>query len=901
MIKYVFLYFFVTATWLNAPAQHEVLSGRLMDTSANSPCVMALVSILNKDSTAIQFTYSDKVGNFKFSVDLPSGIYLVLIEDPSYMHLYIQWRIDGSATKDLGTVALKRNVDSLQPVTITPSDFRPHFLKDTLEYYTSNIKMNVNANIEELIGRLPGLQVNQDGSITYNGQKIQQVLVDGKELSSDDLRVVTRNLDANMIAKIQVLDDKSKQSKFTSIDDGQRIKTLNLVLKHDRRNEYLIKAGAGTDMTQYYQAGGMLGAFKGSDQLLAVGMAANNGFSETSDGMVNAMIVTGATNDPLGASAQGGVSQVAGGSVQYNTDLGGAKNPISLYYRNGSLDIHPVSSGLTEQILSDSIYIQKQQSNSVNSHTEQALDGNFTDKLDSFSAITGRFVFANTHGHNQLNTIGSSTFNDTLVNTSIGTINSDVSTQYVGGSFGWTIRARKEDKRRFSIFVRYSDRDNITSGYLYAQDQFYQGNAIWQSADTTDQRKAYNSSEVMVDGRITYTQPLWNNLILGLAYSVSVNHSHQQQLTYSRDDGKYDDLVDSLSADYQDIFFTQHSGITLQSQNDEYDFVMGADILQYNYREQDKLDDTIYKNNNLNFAPRIIFNLHPNPIKGYSFTYNGSTQLPSITQLEPVQNNTNPLYITLGNPDLHPSYTHAFSLDYHNLKAIQFNLGLSAGIIMNSISTKTYTDILGRQISQQVNTSGSGNAGANFSLNKRLKPWDLDVGVSGSVNYDRAVNYINDILAVNKSYNVGGGLSIAKYVANVYSFRINSDFGYSTTTSSVNTGAVVGYWTQNHVVEMGFFPMKDMEISTNCNYTWRQKTSIFDNNNSVLLWNAFVNRNLLDNQLTARFQVNDILGQNAGISRSISANQISQTNSNVIGRYWMVSLVYHFTHKFKSR
>jgi hypothetical protein len=180
-------------------------------------------------------------------------------------------------------------------------------------------------------------------------------------------------------------------------------------------------------------------------------------------------------------------------------------------------------------------------------------------------------------------------------------------------------------------------------------------------------------------------------------------------------------------------------------------------------------------------------------------------------------------------------------------------------------------------------------------------PLELDLGFDGNISYARSINYVDSILARNDNYTFGGGFSLAKYVPNLYNFRINTNFSYSSNSSSINTGSTVGYWTQTHTAQLGFFPFKNWEINTNCNYTWREKTSVFDNNNTVMLWNSFIARNFMDNRLTARFQVNNILDANAGIVRSITANQISQTNSNVIGRYWMVSLQYRFTHKFKSR
>jgi len=816
---------------------------------------------------------------------------------------YAQSQVVHGRVKD-SLANLTPKFDSLRPVIVTPGELRAHFRRDTVEFNTAHLKMDVNANVEQMIGRLRGLQVDPDGNITYNGQKIQRVLVDGREMFGSDLTIVTRNFNADMIAKVQIMDSKSKQAQFTGIDDGQRIKTLNLTLKEDSKNGYFVKGGGGGALPDYYQAGGILGAFKGKEQLMVLGTAYNNGssgFSGNTGGLGTGIYIGGGANDPLGAEAGAGIPQAYGGAAHYANELGTNGDHADGYYMFGHSATRPFSTSLTEQILPDSVYTQTQQSSSVNSQNQQVFQGDFAYSIDSLSSFEFGLLGGTMQGQNVFNSSGRSEFNDTVVNTSTRSLSSNVANQNFGGHLNWRIRARKDDRRVFSILLDMSEQGNTTSGYLYSLDHFFQSNGSLQSIDTTDQRKSIITGGVAFNGGLNYTEPLWKDAVLGLSYGLSVNNSHSQQSTYNRGDGKYQDLVDSLSDHYRDIFLTQRGTLTLQGTGKDYDYVFAGDILQYNYRQQDLLNDSLIKQAYLNFAPKVTVNFHPSPTTGFSFVYSGSTQVPSITQLQPVQNNTNPLAITLGNPALRPSYTNAFELGFHEDKSIHWYAGLNVGLTNNGISTKTYTDSLGRQVSQQVNTSGSVNGSFNLGISKRLEPLGLDLGFNGGISYSRSVTYINDLLSQNDSYTPTAGFSVAKYVANSYHFQVNTQFGYSSTSSSVNTGAATRFWTQNHTVQAGFFPFKHWELNTNAVYTWRQKTSIFDDDNSVLLWNAGIKRNFLDNRLEAGIQLNDILGANAGISRSISANQISQTSSNVIGRYLMLSLVYHFTQKFASR
>ena len=876
------------------------VTGQLKDTSAGKDCPQALVSILRADSSLVKSSLSDKDGRFGFSIALPAGQYILLMMHPAYTSFFRRFDIGPLGSYDFGILPVYPKIDSLQAVIITADQVRPRFLRDTVEYNTNHIRMNVNANVEEMIGRLPGLVVDANGSITYNGQKIARVLVDGQELFGSDLTIATKNLNADMIAKIQVLDSKSRQAQFTGIDDGQRTKTLNLVLKEDSKKGYFVKTEGGGDTQGYYQLGGIMGSFNKKQQLMVLGLASNNGstgFSGNSGGLGTGLFLEGGTQDALGASAGVGIPQAMGGAAHYANDWGVYDDHADGYYRYGHILTRPFSSSIIQQILPDSIYVQKQQSNSINSQEQQAFDSHYTYNIDSLSAFQFTLRGNSMQGRNQLFSTGSSTFNNVAVNNSSNHISSDVNSRDVYGDIMWRIRDRKKTNRIFSVVANISGQNNRTNGYLYSLNHFFQPNGDLLNVDTTDQRKAIISSGVNFNGYVNYVEPLWKNTALGISYGLNGKNTQTQQSTFSHSDGKYLQLVDSLSDDYRDIFLTQRGTVNLQGQGKIFDYVLGGSILSYNYCERNLATNSLARYHYLNFAPQVVANYNPTTFMQYSFNYGQNTKLPSITQLQPVQNNNDPLHTTLGNSNLKPSYSHSFGLNFQHGGSTIYAIGLGVGIINDDFSTKTTTDSLGRQISQVVNTSGAGNGNLSFYLNTRWKPWALDLGFHSNLTYGRSVNYVNALLSRNDSYGAGFGFQIAKYLANSYNFRITTNFSYSSTSSSINAGLKTNYWSQNHTTQLGFFPWKNWEMNTNANYTWRQKTTIFDGHNSVLLWNAFLSRNFLDNRLTARLAINDILGQNAGITRSIIANQVSQTTSNMIGRYWMLSVLYRFTKK----
>jgi hypothetical protein len=873
--------------------------GSIRDSILEKRCPLVVVALLNPDSTLVQFTRTKKDGTWFFR-GIPAGNYLLLISHPAYADYAARLVIKADSITDLGAIFLQPKSDSLAAVIVTPRNLPVHMRGDTLEYNVGNMKMKINATVEEMLAQLPGVQIDENGVITVNGQRVQGLLVDGEDFLSGDPTIVTRNFNADMIAKVQVLNKKSSQAEFTGVDDGQRTKTVNLVLKDDAKRGCFVKGEAGDDMEGVYNVNGILGAFSGPRQLGVLALAANNGQTGLSGGVVGTgLSLSGGGGDALSASAGGGIPVVQAAGGHYADKWNGNEDHLAGNAAFGHLETQPFSTTLSQQTLPDSIYTQSLSRNSINSSDQQNFNANFDYQPDSVTAWQLGLGGLYGTGHNQLNSVGSSAFNDTLVNSSLTSIRDQVVTQSFRGNIGWRLRGRKKKTRNLSITVGVSQQQNTTNGYLYALNSFYQSNGHLLSIDTTDQRKAFNNNGTNFKASLNYTEPLWKGAVLAFRYALNYNKSQSQVSTFDRGDGKYQNLVDTLSSNYFNGVLNQQATINIQGDNRPFTYTVGGDILQYSNRQTDLLKDSVSKYQYLILNPRANLRYAINKNSNLSLDYTASTQPPSITQLQPVQNNTNPLYITLGNPNLRPAFSQNFGLGFDAIKPWFLNMGINYGYISNAISTKTYTDSLGRQISQPVNVSGGDNIG--FSVNGNHKIWGLDLGLNGNIGYSRSVNFVGNLLSDNDTYSAGGGLSLSRYVADVYSFRLNSNVNYTATSSSVNTSVPTRFWTQSQNIQLSYFPMPGFELNTNVNYNWRQKTSIFDRDNSTLLWNAYMSKNFHHNQLVVKFRVNDILAQNAGISRSINGNTTTQTASNIIGRYWMISASYRFTRHGKIK
>jgi Outer membrane protein beta-barrel family len=796
---------------------------------------------------------------------------------------------------------LPMKVDSLK-AAIVPAPLRPHLKGDTLEYNTEHIQITPNAVVEELLRRLPGLQIDANGSITFNGEKIDHLLVDGEDIFGSDPVVVTRNFDASKIARVQILNRESDRSVFTGIDDGTRIKTLNLVLKESAKNGYFGKVEAGGNTGRNYNANGALVAFRGKEQFAVLGLASNTGitnFTNNSGGSYTGISFLNGNPDALDASAGVGIPRFDAAALHYANTWNDPIDHLKANYQYSHYYTQPTTATKTVQIEPDSIYGQSQRSQSVNQQNQTSVNTVYDWAPNAISVFHFAIHGSSSQGQNQFGSEGTSTYNDTLVNGNQRTIQDKASSHNISGDISWRVRLGSRPDRVFSVTAGAANSDITTNGHLHSLSQFYQPNGAIQSMDTVDQRKQISSHSFNFGGSLNYTEPLWKGTALGLSYDLFHTADNPLQATYNRGDGKYDEIVDSLSTHFKTETAGQRIAVNLEGKIGHLSYTIGNDWLGYSYRQQDLIADSLLRMQYFNWAPRLLLNYTFNSATNLNFNYNAYTQQPTINQLTPATNNADPLHIIVGNPNLKPGFDRNFKMEFHRFKTWQINFTLAMTLTGNSISTKTVTDSLGRQVSQPVNVDGGKTVGLNFSINRKIL--GFDVGLHSIASYSRTVNYINTSLSRNDNYTGGGGFSLEKYVADEYSFQVTSNFFYLNQVSSINPTVPVHYWTQSQQGLLAIYLDQKYEINTNATYIWQEKTNAFSSSTSVLLWNSYVSRNFVHHKLVLRAQLNNILNQNAGITRTNTGNVNSQNSTNILGRYWMFSAIYHFDKKFKQK
>jgi len=782
---------------------------------------------------------------------------------------------------------------------------RPKIKRDTLEYNTAHISLRGNSDVEELLMRLPGLQIDAEGNIVYNGEKIQHLLVDGEDIFASAPTLVTRTFKADKIARVQILDRKSDQAIFTGIDDGIRTKTINLVLKDESKNSYFGKVEVGANTDKYYNADAAIVRLQNREQITALALASNTGvtnFASSTSGASARVSFFDLDIDALGASAGTGTPEFMGGGIHYANSWDGPNGHKTHLLINDTYDhifTQPVSVSTTVQAMPTDVYTQVQQSRSINRENQHFGYAKYSWTSGSNSALDFTANWNRAQGSNQFSALSRSSFNGILANDGDRIIRDETGRLNAGGSISWRTHPGRNPGRSFSTTTDLDLNNLKTNGFLYSENEFYQTSGMVQQRDTVAQRKSLGNHTVSFANGVNYTEPLWKGACLGVQYVLGMVWDEPIQASFGERNGEYTELIDSLTTHLKAQTILHRTVVDLQGKGKHLSYTIGMERDKFSLRLQDLTAESNATRTYVNWAPKLGFNYTPNSVTSFSFDYLSEPQLPAISQLASGKNNINPLVLTVGNPNLKQSVTQQFRLELRHLTKWIFDFVVVGSILTNGISDKTNTDSLGRQVKQLVNVSGGGSIGINVSISRKLG--NIDVGFYSNGNATRSVSFINDDPNTNNTYTIGGGLNISRYVANKYAMRLNTNFSYFDQINSINTASPLRYWTQSHTGSISIYLVRGFDFNTNATYSWQEKTSSFSTNTAVLLWNFLVSRNFAHDRVSISLRINNILDENSGINRTSVNNITTQTSSNILGRYWLLSLLYQFDKKVKSR
>jgi hypothetical protein len=907
-MKRFYLFVFLLLCKLAATAQHDgSIRGLLMDTAIRQPVQDATVTVMDaKDSSLIAFSRTEQNGRFSVK-GLGNGKFRLLITHVGYRNASRNFMLSDSVREiDLGYMILSNKSDLLKEVTVTQEAAPVTIKQDTVEFNAGSFKTKPNAVVEDLLKKLPGIQVDKNGTIKANGEEVKKVLVDGKEFFGNDPKIASKNLPADAVDKVQVFDKKSDQSQFTGFDDGNSQKAINLTIKQDKKNGVFGKATAGAGSNDRYEGRANINQFKGSRQLSLIAMANNTnkqGFSfQDVMNFTGGMSGHGGRGDPFesGIPIQGltdnnrAITTMLAGGLNFNDTWNNKTDFNGSYFYNRADD--KIDQNTSSQYLVPGNSFTQKQHNITDSYNENHRLNFIADtKIDSANSLklSTTFVYQNSN-NNSLTDYSSVTDNGSP-------LNDGFSHSYTkGNGYNWNnnalFRHRFSKKgRTFSANLFFGLNSGSGTGSLYSINNYYQP----VSADTLKQVNYKNNKAQNYGINLVYTEPLSKKTLLEFNYNLVHSNAHSDKQTFDADgSGKFNVPNELLTNDFNNSYTYNRQGIHLRNQQKQYNFSVGAIMEEsvfkndFNYMSVDSL----LRQSFLNILPDAELQYNFNKYKHLRIFYNTYTRQPSTTQLQPVPDNSDPLNIKAGNPDLEQEYHHTVRMNYVSFDPFRhtsFFAMLTYLATHNKIVNDDKINSDGKRLSIPVNLNGLYSVNGNLSWGFPLRKIKSDLNLNSSILYDHNASLVNDVRNNSNGWTISEGAELNFYYKELLNIAGGAKVDYNDVRYSLQPEQNMHYWTQNYTLDFNIYLPKGFSIATDVDYIHR--TGLSEGyNTSPVIWNAGLAKQLFKNKKgEIRLQVFDILKQNVGISRNTSNNYIQDISYKVLSRYWLVSFTYN--------
>ncbi|MEP6710836.1 MAG: outer membrane beta-barrel protein [Ferruginibacter sp.] len=898
---------------LQASSQKNgTIKGTSFDTSINKPVPNATLTLMKKkDSSLVTFTMADNNGRFQID-GLPNGEYRLLITQVIYRNAIKYFTIDDDHREiTLGNVAMNDKNKTLSEVTVSAEAAPVTLVGDTIQYNAGSFKTRPNANVEDLLKKLPGVKVDKDGTVKAQGEKVQKVLVDGKEFFGNDPKIATKNLPADAIDKVQVYDKLSDQAQITGFDDGNSEKTINLKLKADKKNGRFGKATAGAGTGERYEGKFNFNSFKGARQTSLIAMGNNTnaeGFSfidilnftgalssQKNGGDINISI---SADDPLAGLIGGnniGINTTWGSGINYNNIIGTKTDFRSNFFYS---HYNPNRQTNIQRQYFSPKNIYKQHSYTDKQNNSQRLNFSADYQIDSFRSlkISPNFSYQKTDNK----TVSDySTFSEQ--GEKINSSNSNDITNSEGTNLSTNILFRNKFGKRgrtFSLNLLTNFNNSEGNGNLQSVTDFYNGGSLFLS-DSINQKNKNTTALSGFNAKAVYTEPIFKKSQLEFSAGRSYTKNTASKTTYdfNKSNGKYDLINEPLTNDFVNTYSYNTAGLRFRRQTKKYSFAVGGAWQQASIEGHTKnLKDSAISKSFTNILPNARLQYNFNRFKNITFNYSTNTNPPSVTQLQPLPDNSNPLYIRLGNPKLQQEFIQTLRLNaslvnpFKNRNLFAF---FTAQQTQHKIVNYDRINSLGVDSVLPVNVDGVYNLNGNLSFGFPVHFLKGTMDISSVVNTYHGRQFANTVENTINTITVGPQLRLDISPTDKIDITLSTSFKHSKTTYSLPGAQNSKYFTQEYTIDFNWQFAKKFLLVTDFNYLVNNQYST-GFNTKVPLWNAAISRQVLHfNRGELKLVAKDILNRNVYVNRSANQNYIEDTRVNSLRRFFLLSFTFN--------
>ncbi|MBE6227951.1 MAG: hypothetical protein E7120_03650 [Bacteroidales bacterium] len=927
---------------------------RLVDSKTSEPVPFATISLTEKGAaTAAKYVLSDSEGKASLT-KVRKNTYVLKAEIMGYKPHSQEIKVEKDV--DLGDIKMDEDVEVLDAASVSAVGNPIIVKKDTIEYTASSFKTSDNDMLEELLKKLPGVEVEADGSITANGETIKKITIDGKTFFLDDPQLASKNIPAKLIEKVKVVEKKSDQAMFTGIDDGEEETVIDLSLRPGMMKGWFGNVmgggghdvpGGGSDMNDWrYQGAAMVGRFTDKSQISIIlnGNNTNNrGFNDMAGSMMQGMRGGGGMGRGMGGWGRGNgiTTSWMGGMNGAFTLLDEKMDLAGNYLYNGSInDVMEESSKIT--YLNDGTRLLNDEIGTSRTMTQGhrfgiRLEHKFSENTSILFEPQFNFGRGNFNEFSDFNTATETAGVAQETNKGYTSKGGDNDNWQTSGFFLFRQRLGKPG-RTISANIRYSFSNNEMTGLNQSLTQIRDAETSTWSDEIVNQRYDQNSKSSSLSGRLVYTEPLGHDFYLEANYQYSWNKNTSYKNTFNSGSDLleggllvFDPTGETLDENYSNrinnMSQNHRAGANISYQKEKFRAQLGA---SYNPTITDNVTSghDPYHNVTHNWSPQAMLNYEFNDNTNIRFFYFGRSAQPSTSQLLPVPDNSNPLNISLGNPNLDPYFNHNVRgmFGYTNKKTFtSVHARFGASLVEDAITSAQWYDPSGVQYSIPVNGPGTGSVDMRVMVNSPFGKTGLSIFSMTFARYNQSTSFIGtgalqsdmyydaenatfDYVGFNRDY---ADLSESKdFITNrtqTMSFTQRLRLTYRNDFVELTAGGrtrmnkswytmensqLKATWNNQVDGSMNWTIPGGLNLIADVDYNWYRGYTTPQEDEIIL--NAEITKLLFKNKVTLALKAYDILGQSKNLSVSDSANYHIETRNNTLGRYIILSITYRF-------
>ena len=882
-------------------AQAYTISGSICDTDGE-PLIGASVRLFKatKDSTFVKSAVADNNGKFRLQ-DIGKGRYVLEASYVGYQASRQNLSVN-SSNVTLRAIVLSENALTLREAVVTGIRTPVKVMEDTVEFAADTYKTQPNAVVEDLLKRLPGVEVGTDGSITANGKSVTKILVDGKEFFADDPKVASKNLPVNMIDKLQVVDRKSDLARITGVDDGEEETVINLTVKKGMKNGWFGQAEAGAGTDNRYMGTFTVNRFWNDNQITLLGGLNNINEPGFTDGASGRFRRFGGDNgitlsQALGLNFNVGNAEIfrVGGNVMYS-----------------HTSINTITRQSRQYVIPDNESFMDSWKHARDKGHNFRADFRIQWNPDSFNTleVRPRMMFNKSDSWSTDSSLTQSAVREDITRSRNIASSTGKSWEF-GTELIYNHKFRSRPGRSFSVHARFNSSNVRQHEDTYSWNRFYLYN---DSTDLYDQYAYDHTWSNNVSGRVSWTEPIGNvkkGNFITLAYNFRYRWNNADKMVYDHPvtwpDGWLGNAMiadeevwrEDLSNRFRNDYMSQDIRIGYKHVDKRTNLDAGISLVPQTSKSVDLIDSRRdITRHVLNVAPFLRYRLKFSKTRSLTLNYRGRSSQPSMAQMQPVADYSDPLRVVVGNPALAPSFTHSVRLRAQNFNAeSQRSLMVMADaqVVQNSIVSQTvFNTSTGGQTTTYQNVNGVWNimGMGMYSMPLRNKAFVVNMHAFGRYSHD--VGYSNGVRNLAQSLNINIMPAIAWRPTDL---ELEVRPRYSIQTSHNSAGTASGNQTVHTYGGMfngTWYTRFGLVLSTDVNYARTSGRAAGFNTNECL-WNATLSYQFLrDRSLTLSLKAYDLLQQKENVRRNITANYIDDTMYNSLTRYFMVTVAWKF-------